>query len=164
MARGRGLYHQIAEPDNLRLAFRKAAMGKADRREVVAYRRDLAANLVRLRSHLLSGDVPIGTYRLFTILDPKERIICAASFGDRVLHHAVMNICEPELERYAIFDTYACRPGKGLHRAVARGTGVTRRYPWYLKLDIRKYFDSIHHATLLQQRQRDLPLSGKCHR
>ncbi len=150
MVRGRSLYLRITEPDNLRLAFRKAARGKADRREVVAYRRDLAANLVRLRNSLLSGEVTVGPCRFFTILDPKERTICAAPFGDRVLHHAVMNVCEPELERYAIFDTYACRPGKGLHKALARAQEFTRRYPWYLKLDIRKYFDSIHHETLLQ--------------
>ena len=149
MARGRGLYLQIAEPDNLRLAFRKAVKGKADRREVIAYRRNLDDNLANLRNLLLNGNLPVGPYRFFTILDPKERTICAAPFHDRVLHHAVMNICEPELERYSIFDSYACRPGKGLHRALVRAQLFIRRYPCYLKLDIRKYFDSIHQKTLL---------------
>lgn len=150
MARGRGLYQRIAEPDNLREAFRKAARGKSDRREVVLFRRDLGDNLAVLRMDILTGDISVGAYRTFKILDPKERTICAAPFRDRVLHHAVMNLCEPVLERYSIHDSYACRPGKGLHKAVARAQQFARRFPWYLKLDVRKYFDSINHETLLQ--------------
>jgi len=150
MARGRGLYHQITEPDNLRLAFKKALKGKSDRREVIDFRCSLDDNLVRMRTELLTGDIHTGPYRFFTVRDPKERTICAAPFRDRVLHHAVMNICEPELERYAVDDSYACRPGKGLHRALKRAQHYSRKSSWYLKLDIRKYFDSIHHDTLLQ--------------
>ena len=39
--------------------------------------------------------------------DPKERLICAASFRVRVRRHALMNVCEPVLERAGIFDSYA---------------------------------------------------------
>ena len=45
--------------------------------------------------------------------DPKERTICAAPFRERVMHHALMNVCEPVLKRAAVFDSYACRKGKG---------------------------------------------------
>jgi hypothetical protein len=60
-----------------------------------------------------------------------------------------MNVCEPLLEAYAIFDTYACRKGKGNRKALARAQHFARRHNWYLKLDIRKYFDSIDHGILL---------------
>ncbi len=90
-----------------------------------------------------------GDYHFFTVHDPKERVICAASFPERVLHHAIMNVCEPVLERYAIHDSYACRAGKGMHAAVLRARHFTRRYPWYLKLDIRQYFASINHETVM---------------
>lgn len=60
-----------------------------------------------------------------------------------------MNVCEPVLERYAIHDSYACRAGKGMHAAVLRARHFTRRYPWYLKLDIRQYFASINHETVM---------------
>jgi len=93
--------------------------------------------------------VDVGHYHFFTVHDPKERVICAASFPERVLHHAIMNVCEPVLERYAIPDSYACRTGKGMHAAVLRAQGFTQQYQWYLKLDIRKYFDSIDQETLL---------------
>ena len=67
MARGRGLYLQIAEPDNLRLAFRNAVKGKADRHEVIAYRQNLDDNLANLRNLLLNGNLPVGPYRFFTM-------------------------------------------------------------------------------------------------
>ena len=148
MARGRGLYLKIPEPDNLRLAFNKAVKGKSDRQEVIRFRHDLDENLAALRRELQSGEISLGPDRFFTILDPKERIICAAPFHDRVLHHAVMNICEPVFERYSIFDSYACRPAKGLHKAITRAQEFSRQYQWYLKLDIRKYFYSIDHKIL----------------
>lgn len=150
MARGRGLYRQIAEPDNLREAFRKAVRGKSDRTEVIFFRRDLEDNLAKLRTELLTGELQFGPYRFFQVRDPKERTICAAPFRDRVLHHAVINLAEPVLERYSICHSYACRPGKGLHKAIDCAHTFTRRFTWYLKLDIRKYFDSIHHETLLE--------------
>jgi RNA-directed DNA polymerase len=149
MARGRGVYWRITEPDNLRLAFTKAIKGKSDRCEALAFRADLDNNLAALREELLTGDVMLGNYHFFKVFDPKERTICAAPFRERVLHHAVMNICEPTLEQYSIYDSYACRAGKGLHRALARSHAFAGRFPWYLKLDIRKYFDSIDHEILL---------------
>jgi hypothetical protein len=148
MARGRGLYLKIAEPDNLRLAFIKAARAKSDRPDVIEFRKNLDENLLYIRNMLLTGEIESGPYRFFTVRDPKERIICAAPFKDRVLHHAVMNICEPVLEAYAIHNSYACRVGKGLHAALGKAQDFSRRFHWYLKLDIRKYFDSIDHEIL----------------
>ncbi len=103
----------------------------------------------------------IGHYRFFTVRDPKVRTICAASFPERVLHHAIMTICEPVLETYAIFDSYACRKGKGNRRALQRAGEFARKNGWYLKLDISKYFDSIDHNVimrLLERRFREKPL------
>ena len=41
----------------------------------------------------------MGRYHRFVIHDPKERVIHAARFPERVLHHALMNVCEPLFER-----------------------------------------------------------------
>ena len=154
MKRIGNLYARIAEPENLRLAFLKAVRGKRGKAEVLSYRGSLDANLQLLRSQLLSGRLDVGHYHFFTVYDPKERIICAASFPERVLHHAIMNVCEPVLERYAIHDSYACRTGKGMHAAVLRAQAFARKYPWHLKLDIRKYFDSIDHQKLMELLER----------
>ena len=144
----------IADPENLRRAFLKAAVGKRDRHEVIDFSKNLGEKLALLHAELLDGTVSLGDYRYFRIYDPKERLICAAAFRERVVHHAVMIVCEPFFEIYAIYDTYACRPGKGLHRALLRAREMTRRHPWYLKLDIRKYFDSIRHDILLAALER----------
>lgn len=159
------LYEQIAEPENLRLAFLKSVRGKRSKSEVVSYTTHLSENLNLLREQLLARQVDAGHYHFFKVFEPKERSICAAAFPERVLHHAIMNVCEPVLERYAIFDSYACRTGKGMHAAVTRAQAFARRYEWHLKLDIRKYFDSIDHAVLMQlleRRFKDRDLLALC--
>ncbi|MEI6150213.1 MAG: reverse transcriptase, partial [bacterium] len=89
------LYERICEPENLRLAFLKSARGKRGKREVGAYAARLDENLLLLREQLLDRSADVGHYHFFTVHDPKERLICAAAFPERVLHHAIMNVCEP---------------------------------------------------------------------
>lgn len=148
MRRAGHLFERIADPENLRLAFWKARRCKDGKPEVEAFRSQMEAEVMRLSADLLSLTVAVGDYHTFTIHDPKERLICAASFRERVLHHAIINVCEPVFERFLIHDSYACRKGKGLHVCLERAKRHTRRHDWYLKLDVRKYFDSIPHAVL----------------
>jgi RNA-directed DNA polymerase len=148
MKRHGQLMDAIADPGNLRLAFWKAAKSKRAKADCRAFQENLDENIATLREELLSGSVVIGEYHTFTIHDPKERTICAASFRERVLHHAVMNVCEPVLERAAIFDSYACRKGMGAQAAVRRAASYSRQHSWFLKMDIRKYFDSIDQGVL----------------
>lgn len=145
---------RIADPDNLRLAFWKAAKGKEGKREVEAFRSQLDFRLGRLREEFLTGDVALGDYHYFTIYDPKERTICAAPFPERVLHHALMNICHDSFEKFQVFDSYATRKGKGTYAALHRAEQFHRKYSWYLKLDVRKYFASINHSILIQMLER----------
>lgn len=161
MKRAAGLYARIADMDTLRLAFAKARRGKQDRQAVQAFAADLNGNLGRLCAELRAERVTLRGYRMFDIRDPKPRRIAAPAFADRVLHHAILHVLEPELERIAIFDSYACRTGKGTHRALARAQQHCRRHGWYLQLDVRKYFDSVDHDVLkrlLARRLKDPPL------
>jgi RNA-directed DNA polymerase len=161
MRRAGGLLARIADPDNLELAFVRARRGKQDRYAVRRYADDLHARLAELRQDLLAGTCELHGYRCFSIRDPKPRLIAAPAFADRVLHHAILQVLEPELERVADFDSYACRKGKGLHKAIARAQSLCRRHEWFLQLDVRKFFDSIDHAAiceLLRRRVKDLPL------
>ena len=113
MKRHGALLAAIADPGNLRLAFWKASKGKRAKADCRGFQQNLDANLAALRAEVLAGRVRVGDYHYFTIQDPKERTICAARFRERVMHHALMNLCEPVLEGAAIFDSYACRQGKG---------------------------------------------------
>jgi len=138
----------IATADNMRLAFVKAVRGKRHQRCVVEYEKNLDENLRRLAEELRTCNRVWGPYHRFTIFDPKEREIKVAPLGDRVAHHALMNICEPVFEKYQIFDSYASRRGKGQFAALDRARLFSRNNTWFLKLDIRKYFDSISHVVL----------------
>lgn len=151
MKRENNLIWLIADPDNLRLAFWKACKAKEGKMVVAQYRKSLGENLLSLRNELLSGNVQVGQYHYFTIYDPKERKLCAATFRERVLHHALMNICHANFEKYQIFDSYASRLGKGTYAALERSKYFQRKYKWFLKLDVRKYFDSIDLCILKRQ-------------
>lgn len=151
MRRAGNLFERLIEPGNLVLAYLKARRGKSAKSEVREYGENLAAELSTLRRRLIDGLIGIGVYRFFKVRDPKERDICAAPFRERVLHHALMNVCESVLERSAIADSYACRKGKGSHAAVERAQSFARRNAWFLKLDIAKFFDSVDHAILEAQ-------------
>ena len=142
------LFDQVVEPDNLRLAFWKAQKGKSAKRVVQEFRLDLDTRLAEIRESFLSGDFKLGHYTYFPVFDPKERMICAAAFRERVMQHAVINVCEPYFEQRQIHDSYACRKGKGLDACLKRTTEFCRRYGWYLKMDVHKYFDSIPHNRL----------------
>lgn len=119
MKRSGKLYRQISEWDNLLIAFYNAARGKRLKPDVVLYEKNLYENLKTLQTHLINQTVPIGNYRFFKIYDPKERLICAAPFEERVLHHAIINITGLVFERLQIYDSYACRKGKGTNAALS---------------------------------------------
>lgn len=154
MKRQGRLIEQLVTLENLYLAFYKAQRGKAGKTEDVEYGKNLQKNLANLQQQLLTGDVEIGSYRYFTIYDPKQRLICAAPFSQRVLHHALINVCHPLFERRQIFDSYASRQDKGTYAALERAKKFTGHYNWFLKLDVRKYFDSLDHSVLKSQLRR----------
>ena len=64
------------------------------------------------------------------------------------MQHAMMNVLDPCFERHSIAHSYACRKGKGTHRAVMRAFDWCRSRRWFLKCDVRKYSDSIDHEIL----------------
>ena len=151
MKRQGQLLQQIADLKNLYEAFYKAQKGKVFKHDVYAYSKQLQQNLQQLHQQLLSGAVETGGYHTFTIYDPKKRLICAAPFPQRVLHHALMNVCHATFEKHQIATSFASRSEKGTYAALDKGREYHRHYRWFLKLDVRKYFESIDHSILKQQ-------------
>lgn len=150
----------IASMDNLTMAFWQAARGKRLREEVWRFERNLEGELERLASDIRAERVPDGAWSCFSIHDPKPRRILAPSFRDRVLHHALMQHVGPILDRALIDDTFACRKGKGTLTAVLRAQSHVRRFPYFVKADIRAYFASIDHTILRQILARRFKNSG----
>ncbi len=148
------LFEKITTFDNLLLAAKKAARSKMDKPRVALFQFYLETALFQLQDELQSGEWQPSDYRIFEIREPKPRRISATDFRDRVVHHAICNILEPIFDRRAIYDTWACRPGKGSHAAIKRAQHFAQQYPYFLKCDIRRYFESIDHQILKQLLQR----------
>ena len=148
MRRVGNLYDTIADYDNLLLAYLKAIRGKRQKRDVMRFNHDFSENMNRLLCDIKEEKVVVGDYLYFYISDPKRRKICAAPLRERILHHAIMNVCHPIFDRNLIATTYATRKGKGQYQALNELKSKLGYYKVAVKLDYRKYFDSIDHETL----------------
>ena len=144
------LYPELTHFDNLYRAFRKASRGKRGQIAVATFEFNLEGELFRLQAELENQTYLPGGYHSFYIRDPKRRLISAAPFRDRVVHHALCNLIEPLFERTFIGDSYANRVGKGTHKALDRAQSWARHYPFVLGCDIRQFFPSVDHALLRQ--------------
>ena len=142
---------QIADWRNLQEAAYLAGNGKRSRPAVERFFRQLDRNLSSLGKGILEGTISPGAYREFEIYDPKRRIIHAPSFRDRVFHHAIMLQAGKWIDRSLIDDSFACRKGKGSIAAVHRAQHFSRRFPWYVKVDVHQYFPSVAHSILMSR-------------
>ena len=153
MKRYDNLFYKICSIENLRLADAKARMGKKNTLGVKLFDMDREGNLERLHYLLLSGDYHTSRYTFFKVHDPKERTIARLPYyPDRIVHHAIMNVCGPIWEKLYTRDTYACIPGRGGHACRARIKEDMRKDAegtrYCLKLDIRHYYPSVDHETM----------------
>lgn len=148
MRRTGNLWPQVVHFGALRRAARRAARGKRATSSAARFLDRLEPELLRLQRDLIAGTWRPGTAQRFVIHDPKERTITAVPFADRVVHHALIAPLEPLFERRMISDSFACRKGLGTHAALRRATQLLRRHDWFLKLDVRRCFDSISHRVV----------------
>ena len=148
MKRYGNLWHQVIDFSNLIQAAKKAQKGKRFRDNILAFNHNLEAELIQLQLELSTKTYLPGAYKTFEIREPKLRLISAAPYRDRVVHHALCNIIAPILEQSLIPDTYANRVGFGSHRALKRFTQFARSSRYVLQCDISKYFPSIDHEIL----------------
>ena len=143
--------NRIASIENLHEAFLRAAKGKSGKQSVRMFRTHLDKNIEEMSCKLMKGIYKFGQYHFFTVYDPKKRLICAASFPERIVFHAMMRICHPVFENYQTNDSFASRKGRGQYAALERTQQLARRFAWFAKLDMCKYFDSIDHCIMLTQ-------------
>jgi retron-type reverse transcriptase len=148
MKRYGGLWEAVIRWPNLVLAARKAQRGKRNRQEVQQFNFDVENQLLTLAEELDSGTYRPGPFRSHWIARPKPRLISAAPYRDRVVHHALMNVLEPILDRHFHPDSYACRKGRGTHAAADRLQQLMRGHRYAAQCDLRKYFPSIDHGLL----------------
>lgn len=154
MKRVGNLMPRISDIDNLYLAYLKARRGKRLKKEVLEFSSNFDENILNLKAALENDSVEVGQYRYFTIYDPKERVICAARFEERVLHHAIMNVCHEYFDRTLIDTTFATRKNKGVYAALDYARKSLKKYKYVVKLDFRKYYDSVVHEIVYDKLNR----------
>ncbi len=152
-------YEKICNFTNLYKAHKRARLGKQKKYEVIFFEMNLAKNLMQLKNELETKNYQMKGYYSFEIYEPKRREIYASHYADRVVQHCIcdevlINALAPRL----IYDNAACQPFKGTHFAMNRLTRFMRDFyrrhgtnGYFLKCDIRKYFNSIDHDVLKKQ-------------
>lgn len=150
----RNIYPAICSYSNLARAAKLAQRDKRFRPEVFEFNTRLEENLLQIKRELETLTWQPGNYREFYVQEAKKRLISAAPYRDRVVHHALCNVIEPLFDKMFIYDSYACRKGKGSHAAADRYTEFSRKAGYVLKCDISHYFSNIRHDVLYEQLRR----------
>ncbi len=155
MKRIGNLYEKVISLENLRLADEKARKGKLRSYGVMVHDKRREANLIALHKSLKNGTFRTSKYHVFTIYEPKERLIFRLPyFPDRILHHAIMNILEPIWVSVFNQSTYSCIKNRGIHKCAKDVKKALKQDPdgtrYCLKIDVRKFYPSINHDLLKQ--------------
>lgn len=148
MKRAGYLYERFLCLDTFKKAWVQARRGKSRKDEVIEFSSDPETRLLGLMESVRQGSFRFGQGTVFTIHDPKERIIHAPCFAERIIHHALMLVLDPVFDSCQINDSYASRRGRGTQSALMRAFRGVKASRFFLKLDVRKYFDSIDHRIL----------------
>lgn len=151
-----GLFDEIAPYRNLAEAYAKARKAGRFRPGQLEFEARYEDQLIVLERELSDGTYRPQPLHTFEIREPKRRTVSAAAFRDRVVHHAIVRVLEPIYERSFMASSYACRAGKGAHRALLDASSLARRFPFALKTDIRQFFPSIDHEILGAQLRRKI--------
>ena len=151
------LFDDIISLENLFKAWEEFRKGKQSKPDVQHFERNLEENIFKLHLDLVNKTYKHGPYHSFYIQDPKQRLIHKATVRDRVLHHAIFAKLNPIFEPTFISHSFSCRIGKGTHKGVEAVTKMLRQVSgngtkpcFVLKGDIRKFFQSVNHARLLE--------------
>src|SRR5581483_10320686 len=143
-------------------AWRAARRNKVPSGNQLAFESKWIDELIALEERLNAGTWAPGPTTCFVAQRPKARQIHAPDFADRVMHHWLVPKLEAIFDAGLIYDSYANRRGKGTHAAVDRLHSFARQVSsgqcggWYLQLDIRNFFNSIHRPTLYAMLRRRL--------
>ncbi len=155
-------FDNIFSLENLLFSHLECRKNKQHKKEVIAFELNLATNLAKLKNELDTQRYFLPKYRSFYVYEPKKRLIEALSYKHRVVQRCLCEFClKPVLDKTFIFDSAACRVGKGSHFGLGRLKLFLRKFykqhkkpPVALVLDMKKYFPSINHEVLKQKFQK----------
>ena len=140
------LWEKFISDENIELAIKNACKGKKERKSVKR----------RLDNPNFKKEIIYYAHKPKEIYDGiqrKKRTIIVPSFDEQVIHHMVVNILKPIFMRGMYYHSYGSIPKRGGHKgknAIIKFIGKhSKQCKYVLKMDIRKYFDSIPHDIYL---------------
>ena len=155
------LMEKICTYENAYDAYIKARKAKKFDDEIIKFKYNCEENLIRAVNMLKDLSYWPGRYFIFKVWEPKERLIMALPFFDRIIQHMIVNIIEPIFEKRFILHSYACRKNKGVHAASKQLSKwlynlekINHKKMYCFSGDIHHYFESIDHKILKKEIRR----------
>lgn len=150
------IFNKIIDKENLSRAYKKALKGKGKYHvEAMKFTLDEVYNLNELRDNLINGTYEFDGYTTFTVYEPKDRVINAPHFKDKIVQLAINNVLKEIYSPCFIFDSYACINNKGTHKCVDRIQHLMKKAKWdygegttIIKGDVKKFFYTIDRQVL----------------
>lgn len=140
------------------IAYYACRKNKRNTLNALRFEKHFEHNLFALHDEILNGIYTSGRSIAFIVNKPVKREIFAADFKDRVVHHWLIAKLNPLFEKQFIYDSYACRIGKGTHLGVKRIAGFVKSCSenykedcYILKLDILGFFMHINRTILYER-------------
>lgn len=135
----------------------RARKHKTYKNEVIKFEINLENNITNLLHNIQNNTYKVGKYFQFKIYEPKERIINALPYQDRIVHQwYVEEFIKPYIVPKFINTSFACLKNRGTHMAVDSVQNQLRIFKrnygdfWILKCDIKKFFYSIDSCILFE--------------
>ena len=144
-------FEKVIDLNNLYKAYRKVKCGKGTKYSANKFSIMAFDGLIRLKNSLIDKSYKMSEYYEFKIYEPKERVIKAASFKDKIVQHSLCdNVLLPKLSEIFIRNSFAGQIGKGTLfglKTLRNDMGLFND-GYVLKGDITKFFYSIDHERL----------------
>lgn len=131
----KGLHEKMGTFENANTSFHQAARCKRYTNEVLAFSMVKEEELLRATEEIQNLTYRQGEYKIFKVFEPKERLIMALPFYDRVVQHMICNAIQPVFENGFYYHSYACRSGKGMHAA------SDTLYQWMYETEVKQALD-----------------------
>lgn len=149
------IFYKIINWDNMLEAYKATQKGKLKLKfAAMKFKEYYTIYLKQLRFSIISKQYKHRGYTKFVVYEPKMRIIYAPNYKDKIVQHMINNVLRDIYEPSFIYDSYACIRNKGNQAAVLRiqefqrQASIRYKNPYFLKLDISKFFYTINRDIL----------------
>lgn len=155
MKRKGNLYNNLLKMENIEQAYNEVCSHTRNKRKVRNYKEYRCIYISRIYNVLLNRDYKVGKYNVFTIYEPKERIIVSQNLQDKVINHLISRqILYPSIIPCLIDANVASLENKGtkygiqLVKRFHKECTIKYKEYYILKCDISKFFASIDKLIL----------------